>query len=58
MRSWMYRPAQVSSTFSVGFAWHKGKIAACAHHAGVTTRSFHRHMRKHNLFKEDFKQKL
>ena len=37
---------------------YKGKIAACARHAGVTTRSIHAKMRRYNLFKEDFKQKL
>ena len=37
---------------------YRGKIAACARHAGVTSRSINAKIRKHNLFKEDFKEKL
>lgn len=37
---------------------YRGKIADCAKHAGISPRALHEKMKKHNLFKEDFKQKL
>jgi DNA-binding NtrC family response regulator len=37
---------------------YNGKIAEVARHAGITTRALHEKMKKHNLFKEDFKHKL
>ncbi len=37
---------------------YNGKIAECAGHAGISPRALHEKMKKHSLFKEDFKQKL
>jgi DNA-binding NtrC family response regulator len=37
---------------------YNGKIADCAKHAGISPRALHEKMKKHSLFKEDFKQKL
>jgi DNA-binding NtrC family response regulator len=37
---------------------YRGRINACARHAGVTARSINEMMRRHNLFKEDFKQRI